>query len=270
MLRQRAGLLCADAHIPTLRPCPRQGKQNGGGSADRRRRGWYTESVATFCLLHGAWHEPSCWEPLSEKLEALGHRPLAPDLPLHDPAAGYERRVCPAVEGFDDSDDQVVVVAHSQSSALGPLVAAARPISLLVYLCPRMGSVEPPPGAPDPFRKGIPFPEARPDGTTAWEPETAIAALYPRLPLEAATALAQRLRPMAMPGEEYPLLELPDVPTVLIYATEDELFEPGFERFMARELLGVDPIELHTGHFPMVEDPDAVAKLLDRLARDLP
>jgi pimeloyl-ACP methyl ester carboxylesterase len=226
--------------------------------------------VATFCLLHGAWHEPSCWEPLSERLEVLGHSTLAPDLPLHDPAAGYEQRVRPAVEALDDSDDQVIVLAHSQSSALGPLVAAARPISLLVYLCPRMGSVELPPGAPNPFREGIPFPETRADGTTAWEPETAIATMYPRLPPEGAAALADRLRPMAMPADEYPLRELPEVPTVLVYATEDELFEPGFERFMARELLGVDPIELHTGHFPMVEDPDAVAELLNRLARDLP
>ena len=74
---------------------------------------------------------------------------------------------------------------------------------------------------------------------------------------------------MAMPADEYPLRELPEVPTVLVYATEDELFEPGFERFIARELLGVDPIELHTGHFPMVEEPDLVAALFDGLASDL-
>lgn len=230
---------------------------------------WYTEPVATFCLLHGAWHEPSCWGPLRERLESLDHSTLTPDLPLHDPAAGYEQRVRPAIDALDDSEDPVIVVAHSQSSALGPLVAAARPISLLVYLCPRMGSVEPPPGAPDPFRRGIPFPEARADGTTVWEPETAIAAMYRRLPPEGAAALAKRLRPMAMPADEYPLQEHPEVPTALIYATEDELFEPDFERFIARELLGIEPIELRSGHFPMVEDPEAVARLLDRLASDL-
>ena len=75
---------------------------------------------------------------------------------------------------------------------------------------------------------------------------------------------------MAMPADDYPLRELPDVPTALIYATEDELFEPDFERFMARELLGVDPIELQAGHFPMVEDPDGLAKLLDGLAGERP
>ena len=52
-----------------------------------------------------------------------------------------------------------------------------------------------------------------------------------------------------------------------MYAADDELFEPAFERFMARELLGIDPIELSGGHFVMVEDPGAVAELLDRLAR---
>jgi pimeloyl-ACP methyl ester carboxylesterase len=223
--------------------------------------------VATFGLLHGAWHEPSCWEPVRERLEALGHTTTAPDLPLHDPAAGYEQRVRPAIEALEGAEGPIVVVAHSQSSALGPLVAVARPVSLLVYLCPRMGSLEPPPGAPGAFREGIPFPPALPDGTTAWDPEVATEVMYPRLPPERARALAQRLRPMAMPPDDYPLRKHPDVPTALLYASEDELFEPAFERFMAHELLDIDPIELPGGHFQMVEDPGALAELLDRLAR---
>jgi pimeloyl-ACP methyl ester carboxylesterase len=223
--------------------------------------------MATFALLHGAWHDPSCWEPVRERLEALGHRAIAPELPLHDPAAGYEERVRPAIEALEEADGPVVVAAHSQSSALGPLVAVARPVSRLVYLCPRMGSVEAPPGAPGAFRPGIPFPPDRPDGTTAWDPEVAIEVMYPRLPPERARALARSLRPMAMPPGDYPLGEHPDVPTALVYATEDELFEPDFERFMARELLGIEPIGLRGGHFLMVEDPGTVAELMDRLAR---
>lgn len=220
-------------------------------------------------MLHGAWHDPSCWEPLTERLEALGHSTTAPDLPLHDPAAGYEQRVRPALEALEGAGSPVVVVAHSQSSAFGPLVAAARPVSLLVYLCPRMGSFEPPPGAPGAFREGVPFPSPGPDGATAWDPEAATRVMYPRLPPERASALAQHLRPMAMPPDDYPLREHPDVPTALVYAAEDEFFDPAFERFMARELLGIDPIELPGGHFPMAEDPRALAELLDRLAREL-
>jgi pimeloyl-ACP methyl ester carboxylesterase len=36
---------------------------------------------------------------------------------------------------------------------------------------------------------------------------------------------------------------------------------------MAREQLRVEPIELPGGHFPMVEDPERLAEVLDRLAR---
>ena len=226
-----------------------------------------TGEVATFCLVHGAWHDGSCWDPLVACLEALGHDAVAPDLPLHDPKAGFDERIRPAREALDGVGGQVVIVGHSQGTAYSSLVAAARRDSLLVHLCPRLGGFEPPPGAPDMFREGVPFPGNRPDGTSVWDADTAIAALYRRLPPETARALAQRLRPMAPPPDGYPLSEHPDVPTELIYAADDELFEPAWERFMARELLGIEPIEIPGGHFAMVEDPDALADLLDRLAR---
>jgi pimeloyl-ACP methyl ester carboxylesterase len=89
--------------------------------------------------------------------------------------------------------------------------------------------------------------------------------MYPRLPREVAEELADRLRPTAPPSDDFPLDRHPDVPTALIYATDDEFFEPDWERFMARELLDVEPIEIPGGHFPMVEDPDRLAELLDRL-----
>ena len=223
--------------------------------------------MATFGLLHGAWHDASCWDPLTEQLDALGHATTAPGLPLHDPTAGYEQRIRPALDALDGAEDPVVVVAHSQSSALGPLVAAARPVSLLVYLCPRMGGFEPPDGAPGAFREGFPFPPARPDGATMWDPEAAIEVMYPRLAPETARDLAQHLRPMAMPPDDYPLRDHPDVPTALIYAADDEFFEPAFERFMAREFLGIDAIQIPGGHFAMAEDPEGLAELLDDLAR---
>jgi pimeloyl-ACP methyl ester carboxylesterase len=223
--------------------------------------------VATFCLIHGAWHDPSCWDQLVPSLEERGHEAIAPDLPLHDPKAGFDERIRPALEALDGVDGPVVVVGHSQGTAYSTLLAAAPPTALLVHLCPRLGGFEPPPGAPDAFREGVPFPENRPDGTSVWDAETAISALYGRLPPETARALAGRLRPMAMPTEPYPLSEHPDVPTELIYAADDELFEPVWERFMAHEFLGIEPIEVPGGHFAMIEDPAAIGELLDRLAR---
>ena len=202
------------------------------------------------------------------RLQARGHQALAPDLPLHDPSAGFEERARPALEGLDGAADPVVVVGHSMGSAYAMLVAVSRPGSLLVQLCPRLRELEPPPGAPDTFREGFPFPADRPDGTSVWDPEAAIRAMYSRLAPETARALAQRLRPMAQPPGEYPLPKRPVTPTVLVYAADDEFFPPAWERFMARERLGIEPIEIPGGHFPMAEDPDALAALLDRLARE--
>jgi pimeloyl-ACP methyl ester carboxylesterase len=224
--------------------------------------------VATFCLIHGAWHESSCWDRLVPVLEERGHRVLTPDLPLHDPELGFEQRIRPAFDSLDGVDGPLVIVGHSQGTAYSCLVAAERPGSLLVYLCPRLNGFDEPPGAPDKFREGFPFPADRPDGTSVWDAEAAIGAMYPRLSQERARALADRLRPMAMPQGEYPLRAPPDNPSVLIYASEDEFFQPAWERFMAGELLGVEPIEIPGGHFPMAEDPEALGDLLDRLARD--
>ena len=223
--------------------------------------------MATFCLLHGAWHDPSCWAGVTERLEALGHGAATPDLPLHDPAAGYAERARPALDALEGIDGPVVVVGHSQSSALAAMVAAARPVSLLVHLCPRMGTFGSPPGAPAPYRESLTFPPNRSDGTKAWDPDAAVEMMYPRLPPETARRLADGLRPMAMPPDDYPLREHPEVPTAFVYAADDEFFEPDFERFMAREVLGIEPIELPGGHFPMAEDPEGLAALLDQLAK---
>lgn len=221
-----------------------------------------------FCLVHGAWHDGSCWGPLSELLTARGHRTVAPTLPYEDATAGYGERVDPALRELDDVDDHLVVVAHSMGSAYATLVAVAKPGSLLVQLCPRLGPFPSPPEAPDTFRPGFPFPPSRSDGTSAWDPEQAIRAMYPRLAPDVAVQLAGRLRPMAPAPGDYPLAGYPDVDTELVYASDDEFFEPAWERFMAREVLGIEPVEIAGGHFPMFEDPSALADLLDRLAAE--
>jgi pimeloyl-ACP methyl ester carboxylesterase len=46
------------------------------------RRPWSAEEdMATFVLVHGAWHGGWCWHKIVPLLEAKGHRVLAPDLP---------------------------------------------------------------------------------------------------------------------------------------------------------------------------------------------
>ncbi len=223
--------------------------------------------MTTFCLLHGAWHDSSCWIPVVHGLQERGHAAVTPDLPLHDPGASFQDRIVPVIRALAGVPAPVVV-GHSLGSSYGPLIAAARPCSLVVHLCPRIGPLAALPGAPRVFREGFPFPPDRADGTSVWDPEDAIAAMYGRLDPATAGALAGRLRPMAPAAGRYPLERHPDVPTALVYAADDEFFEPDWERFMASHLLGIEPIEIPGGHFPMAEDPQALVELLDRLVRE--
>lgn len=99
--------------------------------------------MASFVLVHGAWHGGWCWRHIEPLLRARGHRVLAPDLPGHgaDPAppaaqtlAAYAERTAAAVRAC--GDDHVILVGHSLGGLVISAVAEAMPERLrrLVYL----------------------------------------------------------------------------------------------------------------------------------------
>jgi pimeloyl-ACP methyl ester carboxylesterase len=211
--------------------------------------------VALFCLLHGAWHDPWCWEPLIGVLQERGHDAVAPDLPFDDPQTTYAERVQPALDAIEGTRDPVVVVGHSLGAHYAPFVADAMPDSRLVLLCPALPAL----------RAGFPFPPRGADGTTAWDPRAAIEVMYARVPAARAAALASRLRPMA-PAADQPRLGR-DLPATLIYTTDDEFFAPEDQREVAGARPRTEAIEIAGGHFPMVEDEEALADALVDIAR---
>jgi pimeloyl-ACP methyl ester carboxylesterase len=219
--------------------------------------------VATFCLVHGKWHDGSCWAALGERLRAAGHEVVAPDLPFEDPQATYAERVQPALDALAGTDEPVVVVGHSLGVGYAPLIVDARPESALVHLCPAPVGSFAEAGAPMPStQSGFEFPPNGPDGTSVWDRDAAIRAMYPRLSPSVAQTLAERLKPGASPSDDYPLDAPPGAPTSVIYAAHDEFFRPDWSRWVARQVAHVEPIELDTGHFPMIEAPDALAAVL--------
>jgi pimeloyl-ACP methyl ester carboxylesterase len=214
--------------------------------------------AATFALIHGAWHDHRCWHRLARLLRDAGHAVVAPDLPKADPEADLSDYARVVVEALGDADD-VVVVGHSFGSDTAAHVAAARPVSLVVHLCPRLSVVRAPEDAPRVFRPG--FRPSRLPGMTFWRPEDAIATMYRALDADTARAAAATLGPQVdVDGPR--LSRLPDVPTEVVIARDDEVFTLDWSRWAARTLAGVEPIELYGGHFPMLERPDELADLL--------
>jgi pimeloyl-ACP methyl ester carboxylesterase len=153
----------------------------------------------------------------------------------------------------------VVVVGHSLGSDTAAMVAAARPVSLVVYLCPRLSSVAP--GPDEPRRYQPDFRPSRGDGFSFWETEDAIRVMYRHLDAETARAAAGHLgRQTDVDGGV--LRSLPDVPTEVVIAREDEVFTLEWSRWISRTIAGREPIELEGGHFPMLERPRELAELL--------
>src|SRR3954452_22571826 len=223
--------------------------------------------MATVCLLHGNWHDASCWDLLTGRLEQLGHRALTPDLPLHDPAARYAERARPAIEALASAEPPVVVVGHSLAAGIAPIVAAGTGAAIVIYLCPAptgpFADVDVEIAA---VRRTFSLPPADEHGASVWDAEAAVETMYARLPSDLARALAERLRPGSSAPDRYLPGGDPELPGRLILATEDEFFDPEWSRRVASAVLCTEPIEIAAGHFPMIEAPAELARVLDGLA----
>jgi pimeloyl-ACP methyl ester carboxylesterase len=98
--------------------------------------------VKTYLLVHGAWHGAWCWHKVVARLERLGHKVLAPDLPgfgrdrtpMHHLSLRVWREfLCDLI---DAQSEPVILVGHSRGGILISEVAEQRPerIRTLVYL----------------------------------------------------------------------------------------------------------------------------------------
>ncbi len=98
--------------------------------------------MATYVLVHGAWHGGWCWDKVVPLLEKRGHRVLTPDLPGHGrdktpipqvSLQAYADRVC---QVLDAQAEPVVLVGHSMGGLVITQAAEQRPqkVKTLVYL----------------------------------------------------------------------------------------------------------------------------------------
>jgi pimeloyl-ACP methyl ester carboxylesterase len=227
--------------------------------------------MATFVLVHGAWHGAWCWAEVVPVLRARGHAAIAVDLPAGDPQAGCAAYAKVVGEDIDGLGEDVVLVGHSLGGLTIPLVAAGRPVRRLVFLC----ALIPQPGAslseqlraePGIFAPGFRGAPARDAAGCSWWPdrEEAIATFYADCPRELAQAAAERLRPQSsLPStERCPLASLPPVACSYILTREDAAISPEWSRRAAPERLGTTALELAGGHSPFFARPAELAETL--------
>jgi pimeloyl-ACP methyl ester carboxylesterase len=234
-------------------------------------------------LVHGAWHDASCWAAVESELAALGEPSMAVDLPASDPtvgAAGSAEVVLDAI-GTRAPEARVVLVGHSLGGLTVPVVAAAlgpqrvRAVVLVAALVPRPGMSYNEQVRADGSIMAAGFGAGQrrnTDGSTWWPADAAAAGLYRGVAEEVPKALVDRavatLRPQAWTvGREItPLVAWPAVRTVSVVCAGDQVVNPEWARRAAAEI-GAEVVELPGGHFPMLTRPAELAALLAGIAR---
>jgi pimeloyl-ACP methyl ester carboxylesterase len=202
--------------------------------------------MATFSLVHGAWGGGWCWDLLRAELEARGHAVHAPDLPCEDVAAGVAEYAA-AVPPAD------IVVGWSLGGLTIPFVKAGTHLFLAALVA---GT-----GWEGVFVSGFGNARVRDELGRSHYPDPADAARELQIPPEHAH-LAGRLRRQApFHGQTAPI-ERP----VYIVCARDAVIRPDWQRHLAHDVLGVEPVELDSGHSPMLERPRELALLLDAFA----
>jgi hypothetical protein len=229
--------------------------------------------VSVFCLVHGSTQGPSGWNLLTAELEKRGHITITPDLPTDDPGASgtfYAGVIAQTLHGFAAED--LIVVAHSAGGIFLPLLADLRPVQHIVFLaavvpnigesimdqakrdptmlCPDWVGVDP--TTSDELAHRFLFHDCAPD-VAAW----------------ALTTIRRMLAVQAM-REACPLAKWPAVATSYILCSEDRTITPAWARRIAREHLGITPIELSGGHCPHVSRPSELADTLITISQAVP
>ena len=229
--------------------------------------------MTTFALLPGSWHGAWCFERLLPELAARGHDGVALDLPWASWDAGLAECAAAVVAALDGRDGDLVVVAHSMSGVVLPLVAAARAPRRMVFLAAEV----PEPGLswdetaerhPGFLYPGIGDGQVGDDsGRSRWADQAkATARLYQLCdPADAAWAFS-RLDWQAWTTQQQPcpLERWPEVPSTVVVCSQDRAVRPEWLRAAARRI-GADLAELASDHSPFLSAPAALAELLDRL-----
>jgi len=215
--------------------------------------------MAAFALIHGGGGSAWDWHLVVPELRRRGHEPVAVDLPNEDELAGWSEYAEGVTRALGDAGD-CVVVGHSLGGFTAPLVAARRPVELLVLVAgmiPRPGEL-----FADWWRNtGY--------ESTGGDDEDVF---YHDVPpeLEAQARSRERGEVSRALAEPWPLDAWPDVPTRYLLCRDDRMFPAAWARRHAAERLGVEADEIGGGHYVPLSRPRELAERLDAYASTIP
>jgi pimeloyl-ACP methyl ester carboxylesterase len=231
-------------------------------------------SPVTFGLIHGAWHGAWCWGDVQDALGRMGHYSFAPELPISDPSATFEDHAQYVVDTMNDMGlrENVVLVGHSRGANVALRVAQHPAVKKLVFVA---GSFEAsltqqqinehefmmPEEVSPRFREGI---KQRGDGLTDYDPVLAKELFYHDCRPDITQDALLRLRPQRRAAESRPE-QWPTTPMESIICIADRVVNTQWSQYAARCILGIKPIEMNSGHVPLLANPRPLAIQLDRI-----
>jgi pimeloyl-ACP methyl ester carboxylesterase len=236
--------------------------------------------MATFVLIHGAWHGGWCFDGIKALLESAGHHVIAPDLPgmggdeaalaavTLDSWAEFTADLCRTAP-----QRPVVLAGHSRGGLVISQAAELAPevIDALVYICALMlpdgmsraelKEME----APNPYFDALIIP-IHGGAATLVDPAlggAVFAQLSPADAVEGAMARlvaepkAPRTTPMRLSADRWGR-----VPRTYIECSEDRAIPLSSQRLMQQLVPGARVVSLPTDHSPFLSSPRELADAL--------
>lgn len=242
--------------------------------------------MARIVLVHGAFHEKSCWDGAKAALEARGHRVEAFDLPGHGEDKTPLERVTlqvyadRVVEQLKSDPEPAVLLGHSMggmvvTQAADDFLAGGGELKQVIYasaFLPEDGQslvdlAGLPEGAGDMVQANVQVSGEPPIGVLSTE--HAIAAFYGECDADVAQAAAARLGPQPILAFVMPVSidNNRAVTRRYVVTGKDHALPTALQRRLSKHASVVEVAEIDTDHSAFLSKADEFVDIIDRFAR---
>jgi pimeloyl-ACP methyl ester carboxylesterase len=238
--------------------------------------------MASFVLVHGAWHGGWCWHKIVARLEKAGHTVVAPDMPAHGTDRTPVETLTLAMIAGRISDvvaaqkEPVILVGHSYGGTIITEVGerVTERIKRLVYLTAFVvpgGKSTMEVNPPDDASLIGPNLVMAPDGLTVAMNSAVLRETFYADCSDDDVALARAmLVPEAVAPFSTPSTATAErwgrLPSAYIECTRDRAIGIGRQRELAGHLVGPKRVSLDCDHSPFFSRPDELTQALIALA----